>query len=377
MILLAVASSCTDTKIEYVESSNPDALYISGLEENTLNVYTGGEKQVSVSLMPNDKEYPTIEGSYVFTSSDKKIFTVSNAGIVKGKSVGDAVLTISSKLYPGRTARVFVQVRDEYFFVTDIEIPAPFKTYAMAIAANVDLKKYISVLPVNASNKELSYRTTDPEIVSVSEDGIITANSIGTATITILAAEEGGKAKTELAIDVKAVNYQPLDRSTWSVDTSITYTNGQNYVTDGSTGKPGDLLDGDVKTFLSLVKPTKTGGYTSGGVNYKPEAGAPLFFVVDTQGTTTFDYVRFGYRTSNTNVYLRPYGFSIYGSNNDNDYELILANVDAKPNDTDVIFDLPLPVSYRYVKILYTDWDTKSGSTIQLAEFNLGTKSFN
>ncbi|MDR0938758.1 MAG: Ig-like domain-containing protein [Mediterranea sp.] len=376
-LLLCAVASCDDTKVEYVDSTNPDGLVVNGLENNQIEVYTGGQKQVEIALLPGDKEYPNIKDSYVFTSSDKKIFTVSNAGVVTGKGVGEGVLTISSKLYPGRAARVMVRVTDEYFFVKEILVPDAFKNYTMAPGASLNLGDYISVLPANASDKSFAFRTTDPEIVEVSEDGIVKANSLGTDTITILAAEQGGEAFTELIIEVKAPTYQALDRTEWKMDTSIKYSDGKNYVPDGSTGKPEDLLDGKANTFLSLVKPTKTAGYTTGGVTYKPEPNAPLFFVADTQSeTTTFDYVRFGYRTSNTNLYLRPYGFSIYGSNDGTDFELILGNVDAQPASTNVVFNLPLPVSYRYVRIVFTDWDTKNGSTIQLAEFDLGNTSF-
>lgn len=33
-----------------------------------------------------------------------------------------------------------------------------------------------------------------------------------------------------------------LDRTSWTVTTFAKYSNGQNYVTDGNTGKPEDIL---------------------------------------------------------------------------------------------------------------------------------------
>lgn len=60
------------------------------------------------------------------------------------------------------------------------------------------------------------------------------------------------------------------------------YSNGQNYVTDGNTGKPEDILDGKQSTYLSMIKPGKSMGAYVGTTDPN--------FTVDMQQPQTFNY---------------------------------------------------------------------------------------
>ena len=121
---------------------------------------------------------------------------------------------------------------------------------------------------------------------------------------------------------------------------------------------------------MSMVKP----GKSYDGITVA--ANEQVFFVIDMQKEVEFDYLSIQHRTSNTNEYLRPYGFSIYGSNNGTEFSSIEENLAGEPSKPEYKLNLPTNVKYRYIKVVYSLWDTKTGSTIQLAELNIGAKHF-
>ena len=47
-------------------------------------------------------------------------------------------------------------------------------------------------IPEDAANKILNYSSSDPSVVSVDEDGRLTANAVGSAVITLTAADGSG-----------------------------------------------------------------------------------------------------------------------------------------------------------------------------------------
>ncbi|MDR0823793.1 MAG: discoidin domain-containing protein, partial [Prevotella sp.] len=169
-----------------------------------------------------------------------------------------------------------------------------------------------------------------------------------------------------------------IDRSFWTINTSIVYANGQNYVTDGATGKAEHILDGDTGTFLSLVKPGKS--YAAGGSTYVTPADHQLYFIIDMGVAQKFNYIQWAHRAGNSNNYLRVWGIGVYGSNDGTSFTAIKTGIDIPYGSITPPQELPIPSSeYRYVKVTIEKWSdnsggSKSGSTVQISEFNLGNK---
>lgn len=156
-----------------------------------------------------------------------------------------------------------------------------------------------------------------------------------------------------------------LDRDNWTVTASIPY------VPDGSTGKPEDILDGSGSTFLSLRKPGK------GTENPDANNPKPMYFIVDMQSNQSFDYFTLQHRTNNTAVGLRVKEVSIYGSSDGQSFTLIKNGIKVETANNSIgngkqKFDLDKICTYRYVKVLYDDWDKVNSTSIQVSEFNLG-----
>lgn len=232
------------------------------------------------------------------------------------------------------------------------------------INEELDLNEAVSVAPVNASYKTLVFTLGEgsEQIVSLSDAGVVTGLAAGVATINVATTDESGvTAKIELIVIGDIV----YDRSAWTVTTFAKYANGQNYVTDGSTGKPEHILDGLQNTYLSLIKPGKSmNGYVG---TTDPN------FTVDTKGATTFNYFYWQHRKQN-NGYLQVLSVDIYGSNDGENFTKINDEVvEIVENLYDIqYFEIP-ESTYRYVKAQYRSYSA-GGSSAQVAEFGLGRK---
>lgn len=220
----------------------------------------------------------------------------------------------------------------------------------------IDLSTVITVLPLDASFKELRFELMDgEEFVEISEAGVAKGINAGKATIKVKAANEEGVAgngiEQEFILMVKGdILY---DRSAWTV--TIPY----QYTADKETGMPEHLFDGKTTTFLSLAKPGK--GNNSGGVTPS--------FTIDLQEELIFNYFYLAHRSNQTSVGLRLHEAQLWGSYDNVSFEKIGDKITLDTSsDAKYSFE---EVTYRYLKVEYTGWATTS-NTIQVSEFSLG-----
>lgn len=356
---LLLAGCSTD--IEYVDSRKPQSVHIAGITENIIAVHTNETWQIEAAIAPENAE---TEGrvTFLYESGNSEVFTVSTAGLITGVGVGEAVLNVSVVEYPELKTMAIVKITDRYFNITSIEITSGYKS-VLGVGNTFDLSAYVVIKPDNASNPAVTYESSNAAIVTVSEEGIVEAIAPGTAKI-VVTPVDGSGVSAECTITVKEITYTHLDRTGWEITPSHALP-----VDQAISNAPESLLDDKLSTCLSMVKP----GKSYEGVSV-PESDE-VFFVIDTKAASTFGYVRLDHRSSNSSVYLRPYALSVFGSNNGTTFAPILENAVGQPEKANYVIFLPETVTYRYIKIQYTDWDTKSGSTIQLAEINLGNWS--
>jgi len=167
-------------------------------------------------------------------------------------------------------------------------------------------------------------------------------------------------------------------------------TDGYPSGTDNSPGAHMAHLDGDIRTMLSLAKPTRN---VNGSDN---SANIPCVFILDLQYATTFNYLRVHSRTTDEGDGLRWWGLRIFGSNNYLGQMNKFSNPIVGMPDADltvwtliggeIIFPepritagynmmLPILEDFRYVKIECTKWQPPGNSAVQMAEFYLGLTS--
>src|SRR6218665_1629791 len=128
--------------------------------------------------------------SLTWTSSNNNIAAVADDGTVTGKSPGTVVITAASHSNPDKLARCAVTV---IIPVASISV----EPTVLSLAAGAPPRRLrVVVTPETASNKNVTYRSLDPSVASVSETGLVTALARGTTTVTVTSASDPAKTAT-------------------------------------------------------------------------------------------------------------------------------------------------------------------------------------
>ncbi|GAB6008520.1 discoidin domain-containing protein [Dysgonomonas reticulitermitis] len=148
-----------------------------------------------------------------------------------------------------------------------------------------------------------------------------------------------------------------INNGDWSVTTSHPLPKD-----DAISNAPGSLVDGDLSTCLSMVKP----GKSYEGVSV-PQ-GAEVYAIIDFKKQIEFNTIILTNR--NFQIYLNAKEVSFYGSNDGNVYTPVKIEVDL-PDPKENIIALGGTVKCQYLKMTFDKWDSSQGSTIQFAELGL------
>ncbi len=179
-----VATCRIDVTEEIIEAED---IVISPTGPQTLQ--PGEELQLTATISPEN----ATNQSVIWSSDDRDIAMVDATGLVKAIDEGVAIITASiGKL----TATCKLTVAREIIEVTSVEITLEGP---ITITEGEELQLTATVAPENATNKEVTWSSSDNTIATVSETGLVTAIAAGEATITASA----GEASDEIVITVE------------------------------------------------------------------------------------------------------------------------------------------------------------------------------
>lgn len=132
-------------------------------------------------------------GSLIWSSSNPSVASVNNGQII-AHSIGKTIITVTDN--NSNKATCSISVIDNYIPISSIVLTNQNESLLLNESRQLDVK----ISPDNASNKLLVYSSTNPDIVSVNQNGVITGKKVGSSYITISAPVSN--AKTGLYIDV-------------------------------------------------------------------------------------------------------------------------------------------------------------------------------
>ncbi|MBO4902181.1 MAG: Ig-like domain-containing protein [Lachnospiraceae bacterium] len=125
-----------------------------------------------------------------WSSSDTKIATVDkNSGAIKGIAAGKAVITATAADGSNTTGSVEITVTEKKVAVTKLTLK-PDKC-SVAVKGNYQLA--VAVEPTNATDKTVTWATSDKTVATVSDGGLVTGVKEGSVTITATAHDGSGK----------------------------------------------------------------------------------------------------------------------------------------------------------------------------------------
>ena len=139
-----------------------------------------------------------------YKSSNKKIATVNRNGVVTGKKAGTVKITITAKKSKYKTVKKTITVK-------------VYRQKQKITASNVKLTTGQRRNLGAKARTRLSYKSSNPKIVTVDKKGNLTAKKTGTAKIKITASASGTYNKASRTITVTVVKKKAAPRQTESV----------------------------------------------------------------------------------------------------------------------------------------------------------------
>ncbi len=235
------------------------------LNKSTATIGIGDSETLTINYTPADANTGK---AVAWTSSNTSIATVDNSGKVTGVAAGTATITATSTTDASITASCAVTV--QAVAVTNVSINPTSAN--LQIGGGADLT--YTVLPANATDKSVSWSSSNTAVATVNNNGHVTAVAAGTATITVTTTD-GGKTAT-CSVTVTAGPSVPYTNLTLHVpevyedkllaggyNTPLTVVNGREY----EVYYTEHTADGDYPTFSTTLasegKATGISGSTS------------------------------------------------------------------------------------------------------------------
>jgi hypothetical protein len=145
-----------------------DITEVPYVNKTVLDMYTGDEVQLKSS---------PAGVSYTWSSDNEAVVGVTQTGLVKALGEGYALITVASS-----SDKTTVEVRVKTFVpLTDINVSAT----SLRMYVGDETQVSASAVPANASEVAFVWRSENPEVATVTNKGVITAASAGSARITV------------------------------------------------------------------------------------------------------------------------------------------------------------------------------------------------
>ena len=150
------------------------------LSQTEATLAVGETLTLTATMIP---EYAANFGAsnVTWSSSDEAVATVNESGVVTAKGPGEATITVTTA-DGGYTATCTVTV---YTPVTGVSLSQT----SAKLQFGETLTLTATVAPDNAANKNVTWSSSNQDVATVDENGVVTAKTEGTATITVTTAD--------------------------------------------------------------------------------------------------------------------------------------------------------------------------------------------
>lgn len=177
-----------------------------------------------------------------------------------------------------RIGDVEITAQLQHVDVAPTEVSIKYPAKALVIGAEFDLAQYLVVAPADATDKSVTWKSSDEKVATVDENGKVTAMGVGFANISITA--NLGAAKTDYTVMVMkipgSISYATTAVSKTTADINSTFTNALTNTGDGTV------------TYQSSNTSVATVNATTGEVTVKGEGSAVITATVE--DTDTYQY---------------------------------------------------------------------------------------
>ncbi len=176
-------------------TANNNAIYPSSIniQEENINLSLGTTSQLTTSISPSNATKEV-----TWSSSNANVATVNSNGLVTAR--GSGTTTIVARTINGKTDTCTVTVGKYSVKLRGILITTKYTS----LPVDVTKQLFVAFTPSNATNKSITWTSSNPSVASVDQSGNVKALKSGSAIITATSSDGGYKSTT--AVDV--INYE-------------------------------------------------------------------------------------------------------------------------------------------------------------------------
>lgn len=154
------------------------------LSQNSSQLQVDEELNLTANVFPEN----ATDSSLKWSSSNPSVASVDSYGHVKAISIGSTVIEVSANDGSGVKAYCYIEV-----VPTPVEGVTIIAKGPTSLKTNQTLQLTVTVQPDNATNREVSWSSSDIGVAYVDGNGLITAIAVGTAEITATAGNKSDK----------------------------------------------------------------------------------------------------------------------------------------------------------------------------------------
>lgn len=163
------------------------------------------------TLTPTIAPATATNKSVTWTTSDDKVATVVD-GVVTPVGVGECTITATSVAAPTVKAECAVSVVASTVAVEGVALDATAIVYFGKTATLA-----ATITPANATNKAVTWKSSDETVATVDANGVVTGVKVGTATITVTTVDGSKTATCEVTVEHIAIETITVSEKTLSM----------------------------------------------------------------------------------------------------------------------------------------------------------------
>ena len=229
-----------------------------------------GEQTLTATVAPANATDKTV----TWKSSDATVATVNANGKVVAKKAGEVTITATAG---GVSGTLKITVSDKA--PTVIPVQSVTVTGKQKLVEGASTTLTATVAPADATDKTVTWKSSDESVATVDKDGVVTAKKAGTVTITATA---GGVSGTlDITVTAKPVETVPVTSVEVTVEAGTTVSVGKTLQAT-ATVKPGNATNKKV-TWKSSDESIAT--VDANGVITAKKAGKVVITATSTDGT--------------------------------------------------------------------------------------------
>lgn len=165
------------------------------LDNTNISMTKGDVHTLTATITPSNATDKSLSWSSSNESVAKVITEVSTMCIIQAESEGTAIITVKTN-DGGKTATCAVTVKPIVIPVTGISL----NTTSMTMKVGETKSLSATVTPSNATDKTVTWKSSDPDVATVSSDGLVSAKDAGTTIINVVTKDGGFNASCEVVV---------------------------------------------------------------------------------------------------------------------------------------------------------------------------------